>query len=90
MDCKDMTLSFEVAIATSKVAEDKSGNNLKSQFATSSWGGVRKLPYAFTRNGIGMLSSVLRSETAVEVNIRIMRAITKMQVTPETILGLLK
>ena len=33
-------------------------------------------PYAFTRNGIGMLSSVLRSETAVEVNIRIMRAFT--------------
>jgi len=49
---------------------------LKSQIATSSWGGVRKLPYAFTRNGIGMLSSVLRSETAVEVNIRIMRAFT--------------
>ena len=62
--------------ATSKVAEDKSVNNLKSQIATSSWGGVRKLPYAFTRNGIGMLSSVLRSETAVEVNIRIMRAFT--------------
>ena len=47
--------------------------NLKSQFATSSWGGTRKLPYAFTRNGIAMLSSVLRSDTAVEVNIRIMR-----------------
>lgn len=38
--------------------------------------GVEKAPYAFTRNGIGMLSSVLRSETAVEVNIRIMRAFT--------------
>ena len=50
--------------------------NLKSQFATSSWGGTRKLPYAFTRNGIAMLSSVLRSDTAVEVNIRIMRAFT--------------
>ena len=49
---------------------------LKSQIATSSWGGARKLPYAFTRNGIAMLSSVLRSDTAVEVNIRIMRAFT--------------
>ena len=48
--------------------------NLKSQIATSSWGGKRKNPYAFTRNGIAMLSSVLRSETAIGVNIRIMRA----------------
>ena len=50
--------------------------DLKSQIVISSWGGTRKLPYVFTRNGIGMLSSVLRSETAVEVNIRIMRAFT--------------
>jgi len=49
---------------------------LKSQIATSSWGGTRKRPYAFTRNGIGMLSSVLRSRTAVGVNIRIMRTFT--------------
>lgn len=49
-----------------------------SQIATSSWGGVRKRPYAFTRNGIAMLSSVLRSETAVDVNIRIMRAFTSI------------
>lgn len=46
---------------------------LKSQFVTSSWGGVRKLPYAFTEQGVAMLSSVLRSDTAIEVNIRIMR-----------------
>jgi hypothetical protein len=39
-------------------------------------GGTQKLPHVFTRNGIGMLSSILRSETAVEVNIRIMRAFT--------------
>ena len=50
--------------------------DLKSQIVISSWGGTRKLPYVFTRNGIGMLSSVLRSETAVKVNIRIMRAFT--------------
>lgn len=46
---------------------------LKSQFATSSWGGARTLPYAFTEQGVAMLSSVLRSDTAIEVNIRIMR-----------------
>lgn len=59
-------------IATSKQESD----NLKSQIVTSSWGGTRKKPYAFTRNGVAMLSSVLRSETAVGVNIRIMRAFT--------------
>ncbi len=47
--------------------------NLKSQFVTSSWGGARKLPYVFTENGIAMLSGVLRSQTAIDVNIRIMR-----------------
>ena len=48
--------------------------NLKSQIATTSWGGARTLPYAFTEQGVAMLSSVLRSKTAIEVNIRIMRA----------------
>ena len=47
--------------------------NLKSQIATASWGGSRTLPYAFTEQGVAMLSSVLRSKTAIEVNIRIMR-----------------
>ena len=56
--------------------ETKEWNLLRSQIATSSWGGSRKRPFVFTRNGIGMLRSVLRSETAVEVNIRIMRAFT--------------
>lgn len=53
--------------------------NLKSQFATSSWGGVRKLPYAFTEQGVAMLSGVLKSPTAVEANIRIMRAFVSMR-----------
>lgn len=53
--------------------------NLMSQFATSSWGGTRKQPYAFTENGVAMLSSVLRSKTAIEVNIRIMRAFSAMR-----------
>src|SRR5574344_940988 len=53
---------------------------LRSQFATSNEkGGRRYNPYAFTENGIAMLSSVLRSDTAIEVNIRIMRAFTAMR-----------
>ena len=52
---------------------------LKSQFATSSWGGVRKLPYVFTEQGVAMLSSVLNSERAIKVNIQIMRAFVKLK-----------
>ena len=54
-------------------------DNLKSQIAISSWGGVRKLPYAFTEQGVAMLSGVLKSSTAVEANIRIMRAFVSMR-----------
>ena len=54
-------------------------SNLKCQIGISSWGGDRQLPYAFTENGIAMLSSVLRSPTAIEVNIRIMRAFSAMR-----------
>ncbi len=53
--------------------------NLKSQFATSSWGGRRKLPYVFTEQGVAMLSSVLHSETAIKVNIQIIRIFTEMR-----------
>ena len=52
---------------------------LKCQNGISSWGGDRYLPYAFTENGIAMLSSVLRSPTAIEANIRIMRAFSSMR-----------
>ena len=52
---------------------------LKSQNATSSWGGRRLPPYVFTEHGVLMLSSVLRSGRAVEVNIQIMRIFTKMR-----------
>lgn len=48
--------------------------NLRSQIVTSSSGGNRYLPFAFTEQGVAMLSSVLRSEKAVQVNIMIMRA----------------
>jgi hypothetical protein len=53
--------------------------NLMSQFATSSWGGRRKLPYVFTEHGVLMLSSVLSSELAIKVNIQIMRVYTKIR-----------
>jgi len=52
---------------------------LKSQFVTSSWGGTRKLPYAFTEQGVAMLSSVLRSKKAIQVNIQIMMIFTKVR-----------
>jgi hypothetical protein len=54
--------------------------NLRSQFGTSShWGGRRYPPYAFTEQGVAMLSSVLRSKRAVQVNIEIMRAFVRLR-----------
>jgi hypothetical protein len=53
--------------------------NLRFQIGTSSWGGLRYLPYAFTEQGIAMLSSVLRSQKAAIVNIAIMRAFVKLR-----------
>lgn len=53
--------------------------NLKSQFATSSWGGRRTLPYVFTEQGVSMLSSVLNSQQAIQVNISIMRVFVKVR-----------
>ena len=62
--------------AMSNITDSQDIKNLKSQIAISRWGGTRKLPYAFTRNGVAMLSSVLRSQTAVGVNVKIMRVFT--------------
>ena len=53
--------------------------NLRSHFATSSWGGTRYIPMAFTEHGILMISSVLKNDKAVQVNIQIMRAFMKMR-----------
>jgi len=58
--------------------------NLRSQFVTSrltsrNWGGRRSAPYAFTEQGVAMLSSVLKSDRAVQVNIEIMRAFVRMR-----------
>ena len=53
--------------------------NLKSHIVTSSWGGRRSPPYAFTEQGVAMLSTVLRSEQAIQVNVAIMRAFVRMR-----------
>ena len=53
--------------------------SLRSQIATTSWGGSRYIPMAFTEQGVAMLSSVLHSKRAIEVNIAIMRAFVKMR-----------
>jgi len=58
---------------------EKEFKNLKSQFATSSQGGRRYRPYAFTEQGVAMLSSVLNSKRAIQVNIQIMRTFTKLR-----------
>lgn len=52
---------------------------LISQIVTSSWGGTRKMPYAFTEYGVAMLSSVLRSKRAIEVNIQIMLVFSRIR-----------
>ena len=52
---------------------------LRSQFVTSSWGGTRYLPFAFTKQGVAMLSGVLSSKRAIEVNIQVMRTFVKLR-----------
>ena len=77
---KDEWNTLRSQIATANTPEDKAIALLRSQFATTkNFSKIRTLPYVFTRNGIGMLSSVLGSETAVAMNIRIMRAFTAGQ-----------
>jgi hypothetical protein len=59
--------------------DPKETADLKSQFAISSWGGRRSSPLAFTEQGVAMLSSVLRSPRAIEVNVEIMRAFVRLR-----------
>lgn len=61
------------------VLSEDEWQDMKSQNVISSWGGARNLPMAFTEQGVAMLSSVLRSERAVQVNIQIMRAFVQMR-----------
>ena len=53
--------------------------NLKSQFATSSWGGRRKLPYVFTEHGAIMAASVLNSQRAIEISVHVVRAFVHLR-----------
>jgi hypothetical protein len=74
---------FAILISQSAISSDESpaqGDILKSHSAISSgWGGRRSLPYAFSEQGVAMLSSVLRSKRAVAVNIAIMRAFVQLR-----------
>jgi len=54
-------------------------DNLRSQIGSSNWGGTRYLPMVFTEQGVAMLSSVLSSKQAIQVNIRIMRVFTQVR-----------
>jgi hypothetical protein len=54
-------------------------DNLKSHFATSSWGGSRKLPYAFTEHGILQLANVLKSERATQMSIKIIEVFVSLR-----------
>ena len=67
-------------VDSENLKSQKEISNSRSQFVTLKQGhNIKYLPYAFTENGVAMLSSVLRSKTAIEVNIRIMRAFTAMR-----------
>jgi hypothetical protein len=61
-----------------EVSKEELDNSI-SQIVTSSWGGTRKLPFAFTEHGVMMLSSVLKSDKAIQTNIQIMRTFTKVK-----------
>ena len=54
-------------------------DHLRSQNVTSSWGGARYTPMAFTEQGVAMLSSVLKSDRAIQVNIQIIRIFTRLR-----------
>lgn len=69
----------EMEILKSQIVTSNSPSNLKSQFATSSWGGRRTNPYAFSEQGVAMLSAVLKTKIAVEMSVRIMNAFVAMR-----------
>ena len=71
--CQTVTSNDSLRVQDGMLDENRQ-EILKCQNGTSSWGGVRRPPFAFTEQGVAMLSGVLRSERAVRVNIQIMRA----------------
>jgi len=66
-------------IATGSDEPKENAKNLRFQNGTSSWGGQRYAPYAFTEHGVAMLSAVLKSERAVEMSVYIVRAFIKLR-----------
>lgn len=71
---------FELTVEEFEVLRRQFGtSSLRSQIVTSNRGGPRYLPYAFTEQGVAMLSSVLRSDRAIQVNVQIMRTFTKLR-----------
>lgn len=63
----------------SQFETSSSNNSMTSQIVISSWGGTRKLPYAFTEQGAAMLSGILNSDKAINMNIAIMRAFVEIR-----------
>ena len=88
LDADDMDC-LRSQFATSKDLENNGTSPLRSQFATSKRGGVRYLPYAFTEHGILMLASILNSETAILVSVRIMETFVAMRKTLSSLAPLL-
>ena len=69
---------------TSNSSENQHDTDLRRQNGTSSWGGNRYNAFAFTELGVAMLSSVLKSETAIDINIKIMRAFVELRRLTQT------
>ena len=63
----------------SQIVTSSLNNNMTSQIVMTSWGGTRKLPYAFTEQGVAMLSGILNSDRAINMNIAIMRAFVEVR-----------
>jgi hypothetical protein len=70
-------LRFQIETSSLQVFDNK--RNITSQIVISSWGGGRYLPYAFTEQGVAMLSGVLNSDKAIQMNIAIMRAFVEVR-----------
>lgn len=79
-DCAGGVLRSQIMTLNIKNAKNKGKReSLRSQIVTSRWGGQRYSPYVFTEQGVAMLSSVLKSERAIDMNIIIMRAFVKIR-----------
>ena len=72
-------LKCQISTSSSQSTDSQKSGNLKSQSVTSSYGGRRTPPHAFTEQGVAMLSSVLNSDRAIEVNIAIMRTFVQLR-----------